>query len=417
MKLFFSALILGVLLGVAIPPGLADTPRVFPPVILTFQTDAYYVTVDAVETGQVTATLSWYVTNYTPSYRLNLETYRLNRWASLLAPDEFLPAIGTRTLTVESTLTFSPPSYRLSVIDPAGQVVDERTVLITYDPGWGIPIIHSFGALAASVDAAELAAGQVRIQVSWWVSDRLPTSNLVFEQVFANGGVLPVELPRDNMWVPSIGEGLVAPVLPRGEDQLRLRVSVIDVADGQTYAQMELTLPITGTAEIPLDATGLPIIPATPTLTPIPITPSPTPPLSSTPGASTADVCSEDPYYATAIIAMEWMSANSTGQPMAGDAYGHAQLDGLYQQLYAEGKVGPVPPPCIVTAITDLTVWGHPGVDYITTMKAGETAEVNGQDAAGNWWYVNTGTNWGWVSRQYTQLQPEADISSILVRD
>jgi hypothetical protein len=102
---------------------------------------------------------------------------------------------------------------------------------------------------------------------------------------------------------------------------------------------------------------------------------------------------------------------------MAGDAYGHAQLDGLYAQLYAEGKVGPVPPPCIVTVTTDLTVWGHPGVDYITTMKAGETAEVNGQDAAGNWWYVNTGTNWGWVSRQYTRLQPEADISSIPVRD
>ncbi len=413
MKLVSAALTLVLLLAAVVSPGLAETPRTFPPFILTFQTDAYYVTVDAVETGQVTATLSWYVANYTPSYRLNLETYRLNRWTSLLAPDEFLPAIGTRSLTVEHTLTFSPPSYRLTVIDPAGQVIDERTVSISYDPGGGIPIIHSFGALAASVDAGELAAGTARIQVSWWVSDRVPSSNLVFDQVFADGSALPVELPRDNLWVPSIGEGLVAPVLPRGEDQLRLRISAIDVASGQTYNQMELMLPITGTAAIPPDATALPVTPATPTLTPIPITPSPTPVLITTPD----DVCSEDPYYAAAIIAMEWMSAHPTGQTMPGDAYGHAQLDGLYDQLYAEGKVGPVPPPCIVTATTDLTVWGHPGVDYITSLHAGETAEVNGQDAAGNWWYVNTGTAWGWVSRQYAQIQPEANVSSIRIVD
>ncbi|MBI5959446.1 MAG: hypothetical protein HY866_11970 [Chloroflexi bacterium] len=126
------------------------------------------------------------------------------------------------------------------------------------------------------------------------------------------------------------------------------------------------------------------------------VTPEPTP-----------DVCSENPYYAKAIIAMPYQQAYDAS------AYGHAQLDALYDSLYAQGEVGPVPPACLVTARQDLTVWTTPGEGPIGVLSAGQTAAIYGRTEDSEWWYVNSGFGWGWVSREQVELQPEMQIDLI----
>ena len=67
-------------------------------------------------------------------------------------------------------------------------------------------MIESFTANTLAVEANALSQGAARVTVAWEVSDRLPASNLVFEQVFADESVASVELPRSNRWIPSTGE-------------------------------------------------------------------------------------------------------------------------------------------------------------------------------------------------------------------
>jgi hypothetical protein len=123
----------------------------------------------------------------------------------------------------------------------------------------------------------------------------------------------------------------------------------------------------------------------------------------------TPDVCSENPYYAEAIMAMPYQTATD------GSAYGHAQLNALYDSLYQQGIVGPVPPACLVTARVDLTVWATPGEGPMGTLTAGQTAPLYGRTEDATWWNVLTDFGYGWVSRAETDLQPEAEIDLIPV--
>lgn len=121
----------------------------------------------------------------------------------------------------------------------------------------------------------------------------------------------------------------------------------------------------------------------------------------------TPDVCSENPYYAKAIIAMPYQ------QNYGASAYGHAQLDALYDSLYEQGIVGPVPPACLVTALEEVTVWATPGADALGTLYAGQTAEVYWRTEGFQWWHVKTAFGWGWVSAAQVEMQPEAQIDLI----
>jgi hypothetical protein len=127
---------------------------------------------------------------------------------------------------------------------------------------------------------------------------------------------------------------------------------------------------------------------------------------------STPDVCSENPYFAKAIIAIPYVVPPASYN---GAAYGHVQLDALYDSLYQQGIVGPVPPVCLVTARVDLTVWTTPGEGPMGTLTAGQTVPIDGRNEDSTWWFVITDFGRGWVSRAEADIQPEAEIDRISI--
>lgn len=224
----------------------AQGDRDLPPTIITFASSVESLTLAEVEAGTMTANLSWQIIGVTSAHRVVLDRYTINGWQSLLTDTaETLPAAGDRDVVVEHPHNFGPPMYRLGVLDSAGRLLDQRIVVIDYElPGdAGDPRIVTFEAGVESLDTTALANGTARLNVSWDVVDRRPDSNLVFEQVFEGGRIESVELPRPNVWIPSTGQGVLAPRLPGTGQPVRLRMRVVNMVDGTTVAEVGL-LPI-----------------------------------------------------------------------------------------------------------------------------------------------------------------------------
>ncbi|GAB4513573.1 MAG: hypothetical protein OHK0046_14420 [Anaerolineae bacterium] len=232
-----------------------------PPVIVSFEAERSPedapLTVNTVESGEIALTLSWQVINAAEdNYYLELSTYRVSEWEEITnEQDGEWPMAGTRTLDLQHPLTFAVPSYRLRLIQTdTGRVLDERVLSIPYDPAAvdaPAPEIVSFTVLDDSVAASALVAGRARVPVSWQVTNRLPLSNLVFEQLLEDGSAVPVELPRDSLWVSSSGEGVVAPVLPQEGSQILLRLRVVNVVTAETYDSLVQPLTVSGEPEVP----------------------------------------------------------------------------------------------------------------------------------------------------------------------
>lgn len=107
------------------------------------------------------------------------------------------------------------------------------------------PVISTFSTTATDVKRHELETGTSRVLVTWAVQNRPADSNLVFEQILADGTSVNVELPRSIAYVTSTGSGQVAPRMPSNDaTQIRLVVRLIDTGDGRTYVTRELTVPI-----------------------------------------------------------------------------------------------------------------------------------------------------------------------------
>ncbi len=136
------------------------------------------------------------------------------------------------------------------------------------------------------------------------------------------------------------------------------------------------------------------------------------------PPTPTPDVCSENPYYAEALVALQWLDAHPSA-PAYASAYSHAVLDGQYTQLLAEGKVDPVPPGCTLTVRAGTGLWASPAATGtpLGTLPAGAVATVYGRSADGGWWNVLAeGLGWGWISAEAAALQPGALVTAIPVR-
>lgn len=127
-----------------------------------------------------------------------------------------------------------------------------------------------------------------------------------------------------------------------------------------------------------------------------------------------ADVCSENPAYAEALVALDWLGDHPPEETNTG-AYGHAQLDALYQQLVSQGDVTPPPPGCTLTARIDTTLYvrPHPDADVSGSLAAGQTVTVYGRSADIQWWYVNASPVWGWVRAEDAELQAGAETTLI----
>ncbi len=255
-----AVLLAGIGYGVLAGPlgQVADVP----PTIITFAVDMPSIPVADAEAGQRAAVLSWHVVGLTDAHHLEVHAYRITNWEPLLdsAVDSPEPS-GVLPIIVRHPLNFGPPTYRLTIVDAAGRVVDQRVVMIPYEVPEDSPAILDFATDAISVGAAALAEGTARVMVRWAVANRWPTTNLVFEQVLEDGGAVSVELPRPNLWVPSHGEGPLAPLLPGSADTLDLRLRVVDMVDGSVLDERALAIPITG-------GTPTPAPPPTPAATP-----------------------------------------------------------------------------------------------------------------------------------------------------
>lgn len=171
---------------------------------------------------------------------VNVELPRQNPYVAssgngVVAP---IPPGGTNTTTFK---------IRVRLIDLGTQnALDQRELTINIDSSPGpTPTINTFALGSTTVTTQALQARTARIQVSWAAQNRPDNSNLVFEQVLGDNRVVNVELPRDNPFVASSGNGVVAPIPPgNNATQVNLRVRLIDITSGNEYAKKEATVSI-----------------------------------------------------------------------------------------------------------------------------------------------------------------------------
>jgi hypothetical protein len=249
------------------------------PAIITFTANPAGLTVDAVESGTVEITLAWQVINMGVGQRLAIYQRGLNTWEQI-APEqgETLDAAGSLTHHVTHPLDFGPPTYRLVLLNANNQQIDERILTMPYEIVPDLrPEITLFTSSTATLSSSALLDGSARVNISWVVANRLPTSNLVFEQVQTNGTAVPVELPRSNLWVQSRGDGVVAPVPPTFGNVISLRLRVVDVLSGDVYDEATVDVLMAGDAVAAASTATSTPEPAIEAITEEPGTPEPTP--------------------------------------------------------------------------------------------------------------------------------------------
>ncbi len=108
------------------------------------------------------------------------------------------------------------------------------------------PVVRTFTTTAGSVLLSALQNRSARIPVSWVVDNRFDGTNLIFEQVLEDNSVVNIELPRPNPIIPSEGNGVVAPIVPKNTTttSITLRLRIIDLGNQGTLTQKDITLPI-----------------------------------------------------------------------------------------------------------------------------------------------------------------------------
>lgn len=109
------------------------------------------------------------------------------------------------------------------------------------------PVVRTFSTTAGSVQLAALQNRSARLPVSWVVDNRFDGTNLVFEQVLEDNSVVNIELPRQNPIIPSEGNGVVAPVVPKNTTtttSITIRLRIVDLGNQGTLTQKDITLPI-----------------------------------------------------------------------------------------------------------------------------------------------------------------------------
>ncbi len=217
-----------------------------PPAIVSFTIDARTVSQSAVELGTAQATLSWQAIAMSANYRLTLAYFRANDWVPYPQFPENPPAVASAKLAILPSSDFSPPMFRLAIVNRANQLISQQIVVIPYDltPA-GTPLVSSFTSEVPSISAGTLAGGQATIKVSWRVDNRIPFTNLVFHQIMSDGKEISVELPRANRYIDSLGSGPLR-AYPVGNDagSVRMRLRVIDVRDGKVYNESILNVPV-----------------------------------------------------------------------------------------------------------------------------------------------------------------------------
>ncbi len=176
---------------------------------------------------------------------INVELPRIIPWVSssgkgtaapiLPAPDASSIVLRVRLVNLLTAQTLDEQRITLPIDNVNGQPSDTG----------GRPTITRFVTSTVSVRPEWLKNRTARIGVSWIAVNRAVTSNLVFEQVMPDGSARNVELPRENPWVASSGDGVAAPFWP-GDNvgQIALRVRLVDLLTGRVLDQRSLTVQV-----------------------------------------------------------------------------------------------------------------------------------------------------------------------------
>ncbi len=227
------------------------------PAIVDFTPDVSSINYSDVEAGTAQVTLSWNTINTSDQNRLSLDMYQQNGWVSLLGGDETLPLSGSKQITVALPQNFGVPTYRLTLRNASGDVLEQQFVTLPYSPAaQEAPHIASFTTGVQSVDTNLLVQDNARLTVSWQIENRQPDTLIRFDQVLPDGSTVPADLPRHVLWVPSSGTGAVVPRSTSSKDSLTFRMSLVSLRDGTVYDQADITIPVTGSVMIAAPNTG-----------------------------------------------------------------------------------------------------------------------------------------------------------------
>lgn len=220
-----------------------------PPTIVFFTADTpSSLTASDAENGQLQITLRWKTVNAGSDLQARLETLIVNTWQPLTRPDgtPFSPTDSFATL-YQHPFNFAPPTYHLTIVDTAGNVIAQQflTVPYTFDPNSPPPQIVAFSSDRQTIEIGEIQSGQARLNVNWEIAGRWPHSNLVFQQILDDGNRVSIELPREHLWIPSRGQGVVAPVPPGLSSLVQIQLRVVDVRDDAVLDEATILLNIT----------------------------------------------------------------------------------------------------------------------------------------------------------------------------
>lgn len=174
-------------------------------------------------------------------------------------------------LTAQNTVSYGwGMAMRLQFVSGSGGIVSmiyvpfstrKYTFTIEGAEGLAIPVIAAaqplntgssrnarifyFVSREGSVPVSTLSMGVARMQVAWELFNRPAGTNLVFEQVLADGRQVNVELPRVDPIVPSKGVGVVAPMWEgSSKSEVLLQLRLVVVATGETLETTLLRVPI-----------------------------------------------------------------------------------------------------------------------------------------------------------------------------
>ncbi|MFQ3568162.1 MAG: hypothetical protein SNJ59_14335 [Aggregatilineales bacterium] len=239
---------------VTLPISPSPTP-VASPRAFSFTTTATSVEERALLDRTARVPVSWAVTQRPPNSNLVFEQVLANGSAlnvELPRPDPIVPSSGDGVVApILPAVDVMQIHLRVRLVDLAtGSTLDQRDLRLPVVRATGTAVPRQFTVEfppGASADYFQLAAGEARVPISWQVSPRPANSNLVFEQLYPDGRIFNVELPRPNPIVSSSGTGVVAPTLPPGEtSSLLFRVRLVDLTTQATLEQRQLRLPISG---------------------------------------------------------------------------------------------------------------------------------------------------------------------------
>lgn len=218
------------------------------------------LTVNRLENGDFTITLSWSIINADDAHTVQLEMYRITEWVPIPRDNDNADATYTftdeRTLDLQHPLNFGPPTYRLSVLGVDGDRLHERTLTVPYDqPDDPVPPAITQFELPLTVDASVLDA----VPVNWIVENRPPGSNLLFEQVRADGSAINAENARAVAWIPSSGQGTLRLNPPQAGNAVIARLSVVDMVSGEVLEQRGTVVAVSGEVPTPTPRPAAPL--------------------------------------------------------------------------------------------------------------------------------------------------------------